>query len=465
MDRDLVESKIKELTRRGILPQDVITRDNDNILLSKTTYRLVANILSAQFHRKLTTNEVNFIRNMMDRMSTSQFYNMHYSQALNHIAQMIHHRIKNPDTSVSSVRQYQKKALGQLTADEHPYKFSAFNKEDGEIEFNDTVKRNLGDHRIANDDPVQQAMFELTKSIGDMNNIWRSFVNPSHLRHILKDAHAIRIGSNDIALRDQYIPFDSRHRKLEFNTPRANAPIVSGNNTIIPMEFQWEINISSNFGQNGQLLVTNELQEVIQMEIGEILIPTINLGVDIDIYYDRITLLIKEFQEQSARTADGHRYHFIFKVEKITNNACPAESRLRLTPIFSKYIFFYPIKRVENITVVFRNLYRKVNLLSDVVYLNISGVTFTVAVSGGVHGMLSGEVVYFDKVSSGAPAEDNLLSRPEGHIITVTGANTFQINTAGGNDVNIIFTSTVSNVRAYIGCRRVHIPIHFKSLQ
>ena len=148
---------------------------------------------------------------MIDRTSTSQFYNMRYSEALTNLARMVYNRIKNPNSmnvglhkEQISVKQWQKKTLGRLTADEHPYKFSAFNKEDGEIDFNDEIKRDLEEEHgravHTNSDPMHQAMFELTKSIADMNDIWRSFVNPSHLQRILKDAHAIRIASNDMEI-------------------------------------------------------------------------------------------------------------------------------------------------------------------------------------------------------------------------------------------------------------------------
>jgi len=499
MDRDNREAKRKMLRRRGLrIPGDtgtpslppmttIIAEDSSEILATEFTLKGVANILSNSYlGRKLNGSEVSSLWNFLSKTMPTKYYGLTYERALRDIAKDFHYFMKNPGElqlgvnrkAPLSIKGWQMKEIGQLTEDEHPYKFNTFYDEVGETDHIEELRKDLETPGYSIDGEtiahyssgvgaspdhghLIQNIAQLVKSINATNNLFRSTLSPSHISNVIKDSWSTRVSFDNISLRDLYIPFDSRFRDTSTPVPNLADPIPC-----MDAKLSFKIHHSTDIGAVGDIRVQSELKEIIGVSTGEILLPWCN---DIDLFYDRITLFIEEMGEQSAYTADSQiRFHFMYRAEKIDHTGCAGDFRIRLTPIppYNSFRTRYPMARLERATFVFRNPYDVVHLPLDQIQFNVSAASPAVfsTVTGDAHGIPDGSIVYIQGFVNDDGSDSALAARSKGHLIDVGGADNFTIDATGNNDVTLSSANT-QTVTAFIGCARFMIPLFFKTLE
>ena len=500
MDRDNREAKRKMLRRRGLrIPGDtgtpalppmdtVISADSSEILATEFTLKGVANILSNSYlGRKITGSEAKSLWNFLSKVMPAKYYGLTYERAIRDIAKDFHYFMKNPGELQlgvnrkipTSVKSWQMKEIGQLTDDEHPYKYNTFYDEVGETDHIEEVRKDLetpgysidgetiahypsaaGSGGASHGD-LLHGIAQLVKSISSTNDLFRSNLSPSHISKIIRDSWSNRVGFDNISLRELYIPFDSRFRDTSTEVPPLDNPIPC-----MDAKLSFKIHHSTEVGAVGDIRVQSELKEILAIRTGEILLPWCD---DIDIFYDRITLFIEEISEQSAYTADPQiRFHFMYSAEKIDHTGCPGTFRIKLTPIppYDRFITRYPVARLERATLTFRNPYDLVQIPLDQIRFNVSAASPAVfsTVTGDPHGIPDDSLVYIQGFVNDDGTDNIIAARSKGHRIDLGAADEFTIDATGNNDVTLSSADT-QTVTAFIGCARFMIPLFFKTLE
>lgn len=474
MDKDNRIGKQKEHCRRNAIhPNSVITTDSRNLLLLDQTYRALANTVSNKYlGRKMTSPEIRALESYIRKMNFSSLYGMKYCDAVSEMARrFMEYRNGHQPRTVGmtrdnslSLKDWQKNEIGTLTGDEHPYKYATFPDKVGE-----TGHKEVQDRRIRT---TGHRLEELSKTGGsgsagimccldELSDTVRSLLSADHIGRIIKQSWNNRITYDDLPIRNLYIPFDSIYRDITVNEP---PPLATPVPTYIA-KLSFLINRTTDSRASG-MRIGQDVREYVEMTTHEIILPWAR---DLDIFHSRITLLIEELREQSAFEGGdtGRRYHFVYSVEKRAHPVDAGEFQIVLTPIISKFRFYHPIAQLDRATFIFRNPYDYVRLPLDLIKFDISGASpavFTTS-AGVAHGLPSGTYVYIEGVVAGTDSQNGDFNRQEGHVINVTGATTFEVTVAGGNDIQLNLSDPQTSVSVWVGSRRFRIPISFKTLE
>lgn len=477
MDKDNRIGKRREISRRGGIPANtVIKEDSRNLLLLKDTLLAIANTVSnVHLKRKMTSPELRSMESFVNGLNFSSLYGLGYGEAIKSIArQFVEYRSGHQPRTVGmnrsnslSVNDWQKNELGTLTGEEHPYKISTFPDKVGETGHLDVQRRRIKTpgHRLERTGGAKggSGTGDIVCCLDELSDTVRSYLSADHIGRIIKQSWGARITYDDLPIRNLYIPFDSLYRDITFNEPPALAsPIPS-----YPARLQFKINRTTDARTEG-MRIGPDSREFIEMSVGQMILPWAR---DLDVFNSRITLLIEEFREQSYFEGgdNGRRYHFEFYARKHSHPTEAGQFQIHLQPRSNQSVFrfYHPVAQFETATFTFRNPYALVQLPLDLIKFNISAsspAVFTTS-TGVAHSIPDGTPVYIDGVVSGVGGQNEDFNRQEGHVINVTGANTFEVTVAGGNDIQLDLANTQIGVSVWIGLHRFRLPISFKTLE
>lgn len=477
MDRDLRKSRRRELNHRGILQQDlpgyahdehtrhdtIISADQGDLILTTASLKSIANIISNRYlKRKMSSREVAELTNFIRHLSPRIFQNMALHDAHKEIARQYYLKVTNPhSTSVGidkpgfyDLHEYQKEELSAVTAEEHPYKYSTFYDEVGETAHIQRIRTQLGyagygldsEGNVIDPTPVEGAVVRLVETLDHTQQLFNKYIAPRSVKDILRAAHSIRITHDDIALRDLFITLDSRHRDKTHN--------ITG-------EYKFNIHHSTVRGHEGNIRVQSELKEILSIQVGEFWIPAFPDGNEnqaFSEYYDKVRLFIKELEGQSSITQENHgNFHFEFTVTK-------SGSRLTLSPNppYDKFVFRYPVARLESMTTIFLDPFETFAFLPDNNKYSFAFATnrFTANLGAGANQDLAvGDIVHITAFDNGVTSENNFANRNKGHVVTAVN------NATGTFDIAGVFTADATNVCVFYGNKRIIIPFHFRTLE
>lgn len=204
----------------------------------------------------------------------------------------------------------------------------------------------------------------------------------------------------------QILEFDSRYKI------RNNGPIS---------EFQFAV--QSTGGQD--LGVVKTLDEIVNIRSMKIYPFSIPYNTQADSQFRRLKLVIKELP-QTIKSWNGTDFHFLFETTVNGN-------RIDLNPIIDTYTFPKVIYQLTDATLTFRN--QNVEVVFDPTELitgtfadlgaSVFEITSTIP-----HNLSTGDLVNFQDFKFGGTntIQDDVLTRTQGHFVTVTGPNTFTVN-------------------------------------
>lgn len=447
------QGRNKALYTRGIPKNDkiirndtIITPDNKQILLEKTTLTMIANNIS-----KKTGNRVNInsLVTLIKSMDYTRLYNKNYQDSITEISKLYmtpnqnkpNLYIDNLDNETPTVTDYLKRQTLYMTGNENQYKYTQNVARRGDsiiyTDLQDKINDNTRQlHNLSDED------FK-GKILNGVENL-QKFFDPMNIDALVKRAGAAPPGLQtyqNITFPRRLVRFDSMNR------------LVNSTNTCI----QWRLNFSGHQGQKGDIYVQDTIKEIKRIQFFPFWLPIIDPK---DIYYNTISLYIKEFWDAVSSShilsdnINNEKYHFQFNIEKVE------PTRIYLTPIQPFYNFSKSIGSIERISTVFYNPFNEIIFDNmDGVYSVVNGVLTTFTLLNGDHNLTTGDLVYILNYNSTDSNINDEINNSRGHIITVTGINTFTI------PIDTSLLAAVQDVNITYGSKRIFFQMEFTSLE
>lgn len=454
----------KELRLRGVPLNTIITTDNYNeILLTKDSLTTIANHVSAAIKRKTTQDEVHQLLKFVRSLRSDTYYNMKLGDAqksialnfMNRHADMLGMREENGDiahitgidevTDTPTIDDYQKKEIMQLSKDETRFKTTAFPDRRGNAivdrERVAGLRSSPNNVKGVKQEDLNEVMFAGMQAI-------KNFLDPESVEELLNrmrdnEQHTY----NDIALVHQTVQLDSRNR-LQTTSASSN-------------EYKWNIHAAGKPGHLGDIRIQDTLQQVIAVKVEPFWVP---FSEPLDLYYDKIRMLIREFYSQSIQVTEFldplesnptvSQYHFEFKIVKQELN------RVLLKPVWDTYYFRKPFARVETLTLYFSNPFSTLTLQADRGTFTITFGNPTLFTSTTAHNLSTGDLVYIINADTGNTAIDNELNRKQGHIVTRIDDFNFTVQVDSS-----ALPGTDTGIQVFYGSKRINLELEFTSLE
>lgn len=462
MSRNHRSSRRKELRRRGVSLQTVITPDSHRLLLTENGLGGIANRISKITNRKLTEDDTRELIEFVNRLPESQFYKRTLGDAQKMIAKMFVDRHYAREWSISAegdlgdvlgldritdeptMSEYQFKEIMQYTTNENQFKHSAHHDRRGNavVDHHRVMGTHSSPSGIEPKPIVSQEMVN-KKLYGALDKI-KTFVAPESIDERFQRSRQYWLTYQNIALPHQTLHLDSRNRLISHVTPN---------------QIKWNIHAAGFPGQLGDNRIQDTLKEVIEMKVCPFWIPVNDITND---YYGKVHMLIKEFKAQSIQFTEFldakqceptmKNYHFEFDIDRRQDN------RLFLIPRCDRFKFRKPFARVETITVCFFDPYEQIILQKDRLIFTVTEGNPTVLTSAEPHNLATGDLVYVLDYSSGDDALNREVNRLKGYI--ATRLNSTQIS------IPVDTTGNPSDpVQVFFGSKRVCLDIEYASLE
>src|SRR6202522_126053 len=457
--------KETELQKRGIPLNTLITNDNySQILLTKDSLRLIANLISEKTQKKLSTKNIESLVSFIEKLKPSKFYNLPLSEAHIKIALYYLERFKiqealikddyansienithlNEITDMPSISDYQQKEINQFTKNENQYKYAAFSDRRGnavvDLERVNGIRsspNNIESGKKISDDDVSKINYETLKMV-------KNFLDPAAIDSLLNRFSSTYTSFYSINLPHQVVPLDSRNRLL-----------TNSNLT----EYSWNIHTAGDPGHLGDIKIQDTLQQTIQMNIGSFWLPMYPVAGS---YYNKIRMLIKEFTAQSNTVTEFlnsdqtqptvYYYHFEFDITQT------AGLKVLLTPVNNTFTFRKPFARIETLTISFRTPFNLMQFIPDRGVYNITfgnPTQFTIT-SNPAHLLNTGDLVYITNVDTINASINIAINTQIGWLITVTSATQFTIPFNSS-----ILIGSNSGIDIYYGSQRIFFGLEF----
>lgn len=502
-------SKRHVLNAEGALPQDTILAANAmNILITADSMRTIANLITKQINRKLTTGEIGQLDAFIKRLPDSQFSGMPLGAAHVKIANDFIHRHKMWDevaeeqedlaaltrikeqTTEPTYVDAMKAEIGALSDNENALKYSMFHDRRGR---SIVSKERAGKERTFRDrsapdnylnvegqdwkaaeagyapageemsDPssgqANPAMLEaafrnqvrVNKELMKYLKSWNGMFNAETIDDIFSRSTASLMTFGSVVMPHQVVPLDTRFRLIDYNPPIPNTA------------YRWYVHTSNDAGRPGDIRTQDTLTQVMAMTIDPFWIPVSNARYQ---YYDRVRMYIHEFKSQAVQVnefVDGDSgtvtrsnfYHFEFLVDRI------GVDRIHLKPINPTYVFRMPIAQVNTLTVSFRSPFELIVFDPDRLNFVVSNTNPAVFTSFEPNNLATGDLVYVTNFEAmGFPDEVKLVNQPAGWFITRLSATTFSIPV----DLSAL-PGPVPNIEVQFGSKRIVTQIEFISLE
>lgn len=448
------QGRNKSLKERGIPKNNKIIRnntiispDNQHILLEKGTLIRIANNIS---NKTGDNPDINSLINFIRLLDYTKLYNKNYDYSINYITDLwVAPNIHKPnlyidglDSETPTVTDYLKRQALYMTDNENQYKFTqnAARRGDSIIytDLQNKIKDNTRQlHKISD----EEFKGKLLNGIQNLEN----FFNPQNIDSLVRRAGAASPGLQtyqNITFPHRLIRLDSRN-KLQSSTDNC---------------IQWNLNFSGHQGQIGNIYVQDTIKEIKRMQLFSFWLPITDPR---DIFYDTISMYIKEFWDASVTTdvlpteTNIEKYHFQFKIQTVTS------TRVYLEPVQPFYYFNKSIKSLDKISVVFYNPFSKITFdpMEGVFAVTNGVLTSFATVDGSAHNLATNDLVYILNYNSTDANINSEINDTRGQIITVTGIDSFTIA------VDTSALAPVANVDVVYGSKRIFLQLEFTSLE
>lgn len=186
-------------------------------------------------------------------------------------------------------------------------------------------------------------------------------------------------------------------------------------------EFQFAVQSTG----GNDLGVVRSIDEIVNIRSMKIYPFSIPYNTQADSQFRRLKLVIKELS-QKIKSWNGTDFHFLFETT-INGN------RIDLVPIISEYTFPKVIYQLTDATLTFRNQNTEVEFdATEIItgsFADLGASVFEIT-SANPHNLSTGDLVNFQDFTFGGTntSQDDILTRNQGHFVTVTGPTTFTVN-------------------------------------
>lgn len=449
------QARKKSLHIRGIPANDkiirnntIITNDNKQILLEKSTLIQIANGISNKTNKSTDINNlITFVKNI----DYTILYNKSYLDSINEIVYLytVPNNIKpnlyinNLDIETPDVTDYLKRQALYMTDNENQYKFTSHAARRGDsiiyTDLQDKIKDNTRQIHDISDSDFKGKLLNGIQNLQD-------FFNPQNIDGLVKRAGSASPGLQtyqNITFPRRLIPLDSKNR-LRSSTSSC---------------MQWSLNYSGQQGQLGNIYVQDTIKQIIRLQLFPFWLPISN---PLDIFYNKIRIYVKEFWDAGVSTeflgssqtdVVNEKYHFEFDIETIT------PTRIFLKPVQPFYNFNKPIARIETISMSFYNPFNEIIFDDMEGIFTVTNAVNTVFTSTINHNLTTGDLVYILNFNSTDTSVNIIINSIKGHIITVLNSTSFTI------DVDTLLLLPVSDVEIIYGSKRIFFQMEFTSLE
>lgn len=453
----------KELRNRGVSLNTPITSDTYEILLTKDSLLNITNRISAIIKRQLTAPEVTKVVQFVRKLPETKYYQKSLGDVQNIIAHDYVTRYKlqqrsiedqedidalvgvDKDTDDGSLQDYQKKELGQLSRDENNFKIKTFADRRG----NAIVDRDRAEGRRSSPDnipPAKPSDVEVKRATVEGMKAISQFLDTESFEDLLGRQRNSYLTFDNVALPHQILQFDSRNRRV--TNYKTN-------------EYTWYIHPAGKPGQLGDVRTQDTLQQIIAIKICPFWLP---ISSPLDIYYNKVRMLIKEFQDQSIQVTEfldpsmhdptSRPYHFEFEIKELQFN------RVYLVPCKSTYVFRRPYAQLNNLTIMFYYPFEPLTLQPDRGTFTMTFGNPTLFTTIAPDNLATGDLVYITNANTGDSDLDAELNRQQGQIITRLDDFNFTVQV----DTSSIAGSQ-NNVDVYYGAKRIFFQMEFTCLE
>ena len=461
MDKNLgLDAKNQIYQRRGgrpvrrSYPDETIMPDNDEYFMTVEFRNSVANIISSNIRRKMTSMEQRklevFIKDMpairfldeQDRQRPRAYvmksiaiefmntYLTHIEEKFNtqvHLREEILRQIgDNPQWQTTSVAK-----SGQADLREAQRNLNAKSEADY-IDTDLKVKLGISDDPETTDEKILTVNSKINDKIKELND------------NVLLFKYYTDNGWSQIVQRIAYVQFDSRFRDLSFNE--------IGSIRFAP-------SVAPELGApNGQIKITTPLENIIKLKIeAPFFVPTESVDFST---YQRVRLNIRELIDFGSFTQDSKNFLFEF-------DASIQGQQVKLLPTNDEVIFRNSTKAIDTITFDFRDPFDLIPFQDDRLNFNVSAGSNPMLITtvGDVpHNVQTGDIIYFNDpiVSS-----NNFISFPVNEPLDAIVNNPAGYKATKLNNTQLTVPIDLSAVTAnsqqtvYFGSKRIVFRIAF----
>lgn len=477
---------------RPFIPEDTLMTPGNygKLVVTKQALSLIANRISRITGAAMSAGQVTSLISHINALPETPFYNLTFVQACDKIAQdyinrgRIAARTKHEsgdiarladldDGGLAGMAEYQRRELEQLTPNENPYSTQAFanrrgnavvdeQRVDGIRSSPDSIApaaslpygpngpagpvsnvlgsgyiQNVQNGQNGNRDDSLKVLIPAMKLIGQT-------LEPKNLDSLLNRNRNLYNTYDNVSMVRQTVQFDSRNRLLTSNSNR----------------LEWDIHTAGQPGQLGAIRMEDTLQDFIAVTLHPFWLPIVDLEDD---YYETIHMDIKELSHQHVPVTEyldpteniPETSHYVFELrikQRVLN-------RLYLEPKEETFKLRNPRKRLEKLTVDFRTPFQLLTIQSDRVTFTMTFGNPTVMTSVTPHNIVTGDLIYIYNSNTGNAALDARITQRSGWFATRVDDFTIQI----ALDTSAIAGSQ-TNIRTYIGSKRVSFELEFVSL-
>ena len=393
MDKNLgLDAKNQIYQRRGgrpvrrSYPDETIMPDNDEYFMTVEFRNTIANIISAQIGRKMSSMEqrkleafirdmpaIRFIdeqnrqrpKNYIMKSIANEFMNTYLTHVEEKFNTQVHLREEimrqvgdNPSWQTTSVAKG-----GQADLRESQRNLDATS----EAEYIDTDLRSqlgISDQPDTPEEKILTVNSKINDKVKELND------------NILLFKYYTDNGWSQIVQRIAYVQFDSRYRDLSFNEPG---------------RIRFAPSVAPELGApNGQIKISTPLENIIKLKIEyPFFVPT--EGIDFSTY-QRVRLNIQELVDFGSITQDSNKFLFEF-------DASIQGQQVKLFPTNDEIIFRNSTKAISTITFEFRDPFDLIPFQDDRLQFTIqagSNPMLLTSVGGVPHNVQTGDIIYFN---------------------------------------------------------------------
>lgn len=460
----------KDLEKRGISLDTIITPDNKQLFLSRELLIQIGNRISLITGSIMTKIQMTDLFNYIKNLPFDKYKGLTYNNAATLIAKLYLDRnvVKknlieseyktnpinlanlNEITPTPTIVEYQVEEIKQFTNNENQYKYSAFADRRGnafidykKVNDNFSSPDSLPPGKKITNDELNKENYETLKLV-------KNFLDPHFISDLINRFSSTYTNYQSINLPHQTFPLDSRNRVL-YNDNNSNN-----------LEYTWSLTFSGLIGQQGNLNINDTLQQIMQIKIGSFWLPMYPIAGS---YYNKIRMLIKEFNSQSNRVTEfidsdptiptTYNFHFEFNITQTIGN------RVFLEPVNDIFTFRKPFAMIDTLTISFRTPFNQLILQPDRgVYTLTYGFPTVLTITSGTTGISTGDLIYILNSDSGNTTIDTYLNRSEGYIATKISDTEFSIPV----DTSILVGSE-TGINVYYGSKRIFFDLNFITLE
>lgn len=463
MDRNLRGAKTRIQQRRGLdavernghPPKYIVTIDNDKLLVDRSFFRNVANILSNKMiKRPLQTTELQSLKNFIMGVPPERFVMKTADYAYNQIAnEFYNQKFKSTQNLVLDTKEYAKDII--TLGGDNPVNLSSV-APSGQSVLRDRLRNESIQSEITSGSagatglPLSAGLIQqpsdTEKLILITEDILESFQKYVDYHNNPFIPYYTEKGWSQIPQRQIPLSFDSRFRDIEFNEVG---------------RIRFRPTTAASIGTtNGQIRLPSPLENISRMQI-ETKVPFFipRSGIDFSIF-EKVRLNIDEMSGTGSVSPENYTFHWEFKTDV-------QGQKVFLTPTREDIFPRNNITLLDTITFSFRDPSNLIAFDDDrlqfVITAGSNPALFTTS-TGQPHGQSTGDLIYIDDPINPAnnytnvpsnPTIDAIMNATSGHKITVINATQFTIPV----DLSGLAVNQLQNV--YFGSKRIIFRINF----